>query len=83
MSLSFTRSPPVNLLTEFGQRYGFSREDMAFVDIRTVLNLYAHLTSCDVADILKLKHLRVIETGGDSYVWSCRIRGCASYVQGI
>lgn len=40
------------LLEELGKRHGFSREEMSFVDIKTVLDLYTNLTHFDVKDIL-------------------------------
>ncbi len=40
------------LVEEMGARYGFCRDDLSYLDIRTVLDLYADLDHRDLADIL-------------------------------
>ena len=42
----------LKLVEEFGGKYGISREDLAFVDIHRILELYASLDHRDVYDIL-------------------------------
>lgn len=40
-------------IEEFGNRFDFSKEDLAYLDIQKVLNLYSTLDHRDVEDILK------------------------------
>lgn len=43
----------LRLIEEFGNKVGISREELSFVDIRTILNLYSSLDHRDVKEILK------------------------------
>lgn len=51
----FTKSlsKVLELIAEFGESYGFSKEDLAYLDIQEILNLYATFDHKDVKDILK------------------------------
>lgn len=40
------------LVEEMGRRFGFAKEELAYLDIRTILGLYADLDHRDLADIL-------------------------------
>ena len=51
----FTKSlsKVLELIAEFGESYGFSKEDLAYLDIQEILNLYATFDHKDAKDILK------------------------------
>ena len=40
-------------MEEFGERFGFTKDELAYLDIQEILNLYATLDHRDVKDILK------------------------------
>ncbi len=50
----FTRSlsKALEYIEKLGERHGVSREDMSFIDIQTIRNMYASLTHEDVRDVL-------------------------------
>lgn len=50
----FTRhlSQVITYINEFGRKFGFSKEELAYLDIQKVLNLYSTLDHRDVKDIL-------------------------------
>lgn len=50
------------LIEKFGEQYGIGREDLAFVDIKTVLGLYGAVSARELKDIL----LRDIEANRES-----------------
>lgn len=52
--LLFTRtlSEVLRLIGAMGERYGVSREDLSFIDIKTIMRLYSSLDHRDLQDIL-------------------------------
>lgn len=52
--LVFTRtlSDILRLIGEMGDKYGISRDDMSYLDIKTILNLYSSLDHRNLTDIL-------------------------------
>ena len=68
----FTRclSEALNLISQLGGRYGFSKDDLSHLDITVLLKLYAHLDYRDVPNILSEN----IELNKDLYAVSRSVR---------
>ena len=47
-----TLSDIINLIVELGSRYGVSRDDLAYMDVKSILKLYASLDHRDLKEIL-------------------------------
>ena len=60
----------LDLVIEYGERLDISREDLAFLDIRKVLNLYAELEVYDISDLFK----KNIDENKDLYKFTKVIR---------
>lgn len=52
----FTKSlsQVLRYIAQFGEKFGFSKEDLAYLDIQKIINLYATLDHRDVKDILEV-----------------------------
>jgi phosphohistidine swiveling domain-containing protein len=58
------------LIERLGERYGIGREDLAFLDIKTLLGLYGAVSERELKDVLR----RDIETNRESYLTTEAVR---------
>ena len=64
-------------IQEFGSKFGYSREDLAFLDIQKIINLYSTLDHRDVEEIISLD----ITKNKDFYNYTKSVRLPAVIVQ--